>query len=106
MTTTDVDADADAKHLHCGCCGRTMPADRLTELGSTPGVSICSGCALWAARRPSRLPDLRRVTRALADGIARIRPGRGRAGASGRPPRSCPAPTSTAPFCSGGSSLA
>ena len=83
MTTTDVDADADAdaKHLHCGCCGRTMPADRLTELGSTPGVSICSGCALWAARRPSRLPDLRRVTRALADGIARIRPGRGRAGA-------------------------
>ena len=35
----------------CGCCGRMLSADRLTELMSTPGGFICSRCALWAARR-------------------------------------------------------
>jgi catechol 2,3-dioxygenase-like lactoylglutathione lyase family enzyme len=38
----------------------------LTELMSTPGVRICSGCARWAARRASRTPDLRRVARRFA----------------------------------------
>ncbi|MBU4556265.1 MAG: hypothetical protein KJ747_05285 [Actinobacteria bacterium] len=33
----------------CGCCGR--PRTHMAELGSTPGVYICSRCALWAARR-------------------------------------------------------
>jgi hypothetical protein len=58
MTTTE--------NLQCGCCGRTLPARGLTELASTPGVYICSGCAVWAARRASRLPDLRRVARRVA----------------------------------------
>lgn len=61
---------ATTEHLQCGCCGRTFPARRLTELGWTPGVYICSGCAVWAARRASRLPDLRRVARRVAhDGL-------------------------------------
>jgi hypothetical protein len=53
----------------CGCCGRTLPADRVAELGTTPGVFICAGCALWAARRArplsllGRLPILRALRR-------------------------------------------
>jgi catechol 2,3-dioxygenase-like lactoylglutathione lyase family enzyme len=35
----------------CGCCGRDLPQQRLTELRLTPGVYICRGCAIWAARR-------------------------------------------------------
>src|SRR5215203_3645697 len=36
---------------HCGCCGRAKPAGQLTELGSTPGVFICTNCAVWARFR-------------------------------------------------------
>ncbi|GLY33394.1 VOC family protein [Kineosporia sp. NBRC 101731] len=54
-----------------------MPGDRLAELGDTPGVHICAGCALWAARRASRLPDLHRLTHAVGH-LARWRPGRQR----------------------------
>jgi hypothetical protein len=46
----------------CGCCDRERPAGKVTELGNTPDVYICAGCALWAARRAgllSALPDLR-----------------------------------------------
>lgn len=76
MTTTDLSGDDTASsHLKCGCCGRTMPAARLSELGDTPGVHICAGCALWAARRASRLPDLHRITHAIGR-LARWRPGR------------------------------
>lgn len=75
MTTTDLPGDGTkTPHLHCGCCGRALPADRLTELGSTPGVYICTGCAVWAARRSSRLPDLHQLTRAIGQ-LARWRPG-------------------------------
>ena len=47
---------------HCGCCDRKRPAGKVAELGNTPGVYICAGCALWAARRAgllSALADLR-----------------------------------------------
>ena len=37
-------------HRRCGCCARSLPAIEVAELGSTPGVFICVGCALWAAR--------------------------------------------------------
>ena len=33
-----------------------MSTDRLVELGNTPGVFICDQCALWAARRSTRVP--------------------------------------------------
>lgn len=48
----------------CGCCGQ--PRARLTELGDTPGVFICAGCALWAARRAGglRALSLQRAVRA------------------------------------------
>lgn len=39
----------------CGCCGRS--GRRMHELGDTPGVYICIGCALWAARRAAGLPS-------------------------------------------------
>lgn len=45
----------------CGCCGRERPADHVAELGVTPGVFICAGCALWAARRAGLLSALRQV---------------------------------------------
>ncbi len=32
-------------------CGRTLDRARVVELGQTPGVFICGGCAQWAARR-------------------------------------------------------
>jgi hypothetical protein len=45
----------------CGCCGRSLPADKLAELGTTPGVFICAGCALWAVRRTRPLSLLGRL---------------------------------------------
>ncbi len=59
MTTTAAVTEQSASARHCGCCGRALPANRLTELGSTPGVFICTSCALWAARRSSHVPVLR-----------------------------------------------
>jgi hypothetical protein len=56
MTTMVPETDQPAGAAQCDCCGRTLPASRLTELGSTPRVFICSRCALWAARRPTPFP--------------------------------------------------
>jgi catechol 2,3-dioxygenase-like lactoylglutathione lyase family enzyme len=49
---------------HCGCCGRQLRRDRLTELAATPGVFICAACGRWAehrlhSRRVLRWPRLR-----------------------------------------------
>jgi len=73
MISTDLN-DSGTKSRDCGCCGRTMPTDRLAELQSTPGVYLCTGCGLWAARRASRLPDLHRLTHVFRR-IARVLPG-------------------------------
>ena len=58
----------------CGCCDRRLPREKLTELGSTPGVFICASCARWAARRLHG-----RVPRLLAGVVRRLRtrPGTG-----------------------------
>lgn len=48
-------------HRRCGCCARSLPAIEVAELGSTPGVFICVGCALWAARRVGLTPALRQL---------------------------------------------
>lgn len=66
ITDTSGGAGSEVVQLTCGCCGRAMPANRLTQLGSTPAVRICAGCALWAARRGARRPDLRRLGRIAA----------------------------------------
>ncbi|MFI5892103.1 bleomycin resistance protein [Actinoplanes sp. NPDC051513] len=55
----DVVEDADTRS--CGCCGRSFPAQRVAELGVTPGVYICAGCAFWAARRAGLLSALRQI---------------------------------------------
>jgi hypothetical protein len=57
--STDTAGRADLRH--CGCCGRQLPAGKVAELGSTPGVFICAGCALWAARRAGVLSALARL---------------------------------------------
>ena len=59
MTTAAPDTERPTSAARCGCCGRAVHASRLTELGSTPGVFICTSCALWAARRSSNVPVLR-----------------------------------------------
>jgi hypothetical protein len=52
-----------------------MPASRVAELGVTPGVFICAGCALWVARRVGVVSALRQLRlRSLLP-----RPGRRRA---------------------------
>ena len=56
MTTTAADRDTDQTASRCGCCGRAVSVERLVELGNTPGVFICDQCALWAARRATRMP--------------------------------------------------
>jgi catechol 2,3-dioxygenase-like lactoylglutathione lyase family enzyme len=59
MTTAVSDTERRTSTARCGCCGRAVNASRLTELGSTPGVFICTSCALWAARRSSNGPVVR-----------------------------------------------
>jgi catechol 2,3-dioxygenase-like lactoylglutathione lyase family enzyme len=51
----------ESDHEHCGCCGRELPRTEVTELGSTPGVFICVGCAVWAARRIGPTAALRQL---------------------------------------------
>jgi len=56
----------------CGCCGRMFPPGQVAELGSTPDVFICAGCALWAARRAGLLSALRQIRfRSLIPGVRR-----------------------------------
>lgn len=60
--TQSVETSDKSGQRRCGCCGRRMPATRVAELGRTPGVFICTGCALWAARRAGVLSALRRIS--------------------------------------------
>lgn len=71
MTTMAPDTRAQAEVSTCGCCGRVRPANRVTELGDTPGVYICWSCALWAARRASRFPIVSLDPRQLARWLRR-----------------------------------
>jgi len=67
MTTATPDTTTPSDLLRCGCCGRSLPARRVHELGDTPGVYVCARCALWVAGQLSRFPvvhlDPRRLTR-------------------------------------------
>lgn len=75
MTTLSADTGTGSGSARCGCCDRAMPESRLVELGSTPGVFICDECAVWAARRSSRLPLVRLDPRAALQWLrARLRP--------------------------------
>jgi catechol 2,3-dioxygenase-like lactoylglutathione lyase family enzyme len=65
MTSLSADAGVEVGPVRCGCCGQARPPDRLVELGSTPGVFICDRCALWAARRSTRMPVIRLDPRAV-----------------------------------------
>jgi catechol 2,3-dioxygenase-like lactoylglutathione lyase family enzyme len=70
---TETAQDADLRR--CGCCGRVFPEGHVAELGSTPGVFICAGCALWAARRAGVLSALRQVRlRSLLPRLSRRAP--------------------------------
>jgi catechol 2,3-dioxygenase-like lactoylglutathione lyase family enzyme len=69
--TSPPDAAEDTDTRVCGCCGRQFPAQRVAELGVTPGVYVCAGCALWAARRAGLLSALRQIRiRALVSRLA------------------------------------
>ena len=59
--TRRADTVPETELRRCGCCGRQRPADHVAELGVTPGVYICAGCALWAARRAGLLSALRQI---------------------------------------------
>jgi hypothetical protein len=58
-------------HEHCGCCGRQRPAREVVELGCTPGVFICGGCAIWAARRVGPAAALRQLRVTPLGGLLR-----------------------------------
>src|SRR3954454_17148281 len=74
MTTMAGDTAKEQGTPVCGCCGRAVRIERLVELGSTPGVFICDRCALWAARRSTRMPVVRLDPRALLAWLrARVR---------------------------------
>lgn len=59
--TRPADTVPETGFRRCGCCGRQRPAGEVAELGVTPGVYICAGCALWAARRAGLLSALREI---------------------------------------------
>jgi hypothetical protein len=59
--TLSADTAPDTELRRCGCCGRQRPAGQVAELGSTPGVYICAGCALWAARRAGLMAAVRQI---------------------------------------------
>src|SRR5918911_3757891 len=84
MTTLSADPGVEAGPALCGCCGQARPAERLVELGSTPGVYICDRCALWAARRSTRMPVIRLDPRAVLAWL------RARAGTTGPAARTIP----------------
>lgn len=60
MTTADETA-TNATHERCGCCGRHFERRDVVELGSTAGVFICVGCALYAARRAGPRAAIRQL---------------------------------------------
>jgi catechol 2,3-dioxygenase-like lactoylglutathione lyase family enzyme len=72
MTTTAPDTTTPSDHLRCGCCGRSMPARRVHELGNTPGVYMCVGCALWVARNLSKFAVLQLDPRRVLRRVRRI----------------------------------
>ena len=85
MTAADQTARTSG-HEHCGCCGRQLPKNEVVELGTTPGVFICVGCALgppaepapWrrcASRGSPRLSRARWHAGLPAANYARISPG-------------------------------
>jgi catechol 2,3-dioxygenase-like lactoylglutathione lyase family enzyme len=75
MTTLSVDTTSGTGSVRCGCCAQTVVAGRAVELGSTPGVFICDQCALWAARRSTRMPVVRLDPRAALGWLrARVHP--------------------------------
>lgn len=49
--TAAAETTSSVSQERCGCCGRQFERRDVVELGSTPGVFICAGCALFAARR-------------------------------------------------------
>ena len=65
MPAADPEPAADSHRFsgqrRCGCCGRALPAREMHELGNTPGVFICVGCALWVVRRVGLTPALRQI---------------------------------------------
>jgi catechol 2,3-dioxygenase-like lactoylglutathione lyase family enzyme len=72
VTTVETDTRTPADHLRCGCCGRSLPARRVHELGDTPGVYLCAGCALWVTGQLSRFPVLHLDPRRLLRRARRI----------------------------------
>jgi hypothetical protein len=66
----------------CGCRDREL-AQRVAELGNTPGVFICAGCVLWAARRAGPLYALSQVR---SPGRRPVRPWRHRRRSTGGGP--------------------
>lgn len=56
-----VETIRESDYEHCGCCGRQLPRSEVVELGNTPGVFICVGCAIWAARRIGPATALRQL---------------------------------------------
>lgn len=69
MTAAETAGTSDQEH--CGCCGRQLPRKEVVELGSTPGVFICVGCALWAARRAGPVAALRQLRFTSLGALAR-----------------------------------
>lgn len=60
MTAADEVIQA-SDHERCGCCGRRFARADVAELGNTPGVFVCIGCALSLARQPGPRAALRRL---------------------------------------------
>jgi hypothetical protein len=63
MPTSAAVEDAEVVPPACWCCGAINDPGRMVHLGNHPEVTLCPGCARWAAKEAWRIEDRERTGR-------------------------------------------
>lgn len=57
MPTSAAVEDSELEPSACWCCGTIDAHERMVHLGNHPEVSLCLGCARWAAKEAWEIED-------------------------------------------------